>query len=141
MEWASPNGNLVEKAVLVLSKVGLAIYHAGEKLREKETEKRHLLVGGLQDLSETSSLDISAIAEIPGTPDGHQFLEHSGSSHLKGVQSQLFCRRPGLPQKTSQVPSAFISSSRMAPMQLSTSREWGSMKCPSLPSFDRTILQ
>lgn len=49
MQCAWPNGNLVEKASTAFCKVGLAMYHSGEKLSEKE--EGGLQVGGLQDPS------------------------------------------------------------------------------------------
>lgn len=110
----------------------------------KGLEEGGLLVGGLQGLSETSSLEISATPEVPGTPRwlpvpgtlwqlpslGHAesaFLLQARASSEVGVE-------------TSKVPSAFRSSP-MAPVQLSTSREWESVKYRHLPAFDRSILQ
>ena len=138
MQWAWPNRNLVENVATAFSKVGLAIYHSGEKLSEKE--EGGLQVGVLQTHQHLNSYrgHFCALSLILSVHlwDGYQFLEHSGHFHLKGMQNQLCCCRPGLPRrwerKQVKVPSV-LGSSPMAPVQLSTRREWESMKCPSLP--------
>lgn len=137
MEWARPNGNLVEKVATAFSKVGLVICHSGKKLREKGTRRRgspgwwpsgparNLLSCSRQLLRPEPHPLSPAIAEIPGTrgwpsvpgtlwqlpPRGRAepaFLLQAGASSEAGAETSTLCF-----QKQPSGPSATCSQLRM----------------------------